>query len=84
MVKRFLKSGLTGFYFGVAEDERVGAGDRLERLSEHPDGLRVADVTRLYTTEKTNESLPSKAVSTAVLPQSWRGYFENQLERLQT
>jgi MOSC domain-containing protein YiiM len=84
MVKRFLKSQRTGFYFGVVEEGIVETGDQLERVAEHPDGLSVADVTRLYTTEKTNESLLRKAIATSVLPQSWRGYFEHQLERLQT
>ena len=45
--------------------------------------LRIADVTRLYTTEKKNEALLRKAISVEVLPESWRGYFEHQLERLQ-
>ena len=82
MLKKFLKSQRTGFYFGVVEDGQVRAGDELERVSEHPDGLTVADVTRLYTTEKTNTDLLRKAVSVAALPESWRGYFEHQLERL--
>jgi len=82
MVKRFLKSQRTGFYFGVVEEGRVQAGDELERLSKHPDGFPVADVTRLYTTEKANKALLSKAISLSALPESWRGYFERQLERL--
>jgi MOSC domain-containing protein YiiM len=82
MVKRFLKSQRSGFYFGVVEEGRVQAGDELERLSRHPDDLSVADVTRLYTTEKGNAALLSKAVSVSVLPESWRSYFERQLEKL--
>jgi MOSC domain-containing protein YiiM len=82
MVKRFLKSQRMGFYFGVREEGLVQAGDQLERLAEHPDGLSVADVTRLYTTEKTNVDLLRKAISVLALPESWRGYFEHQLEKL--
>ncbi len=82
MVKLFLKSQRTGFYFGVVEEGLVQAGDHLERVAAHPDGLRVADVTRLYTTEKTNEALLRKAIAVVVLPESWRSYFEHQLERL--
>ena len=83
MVKRFLKSQRTGFYFGVVEEGPVQAGDELERLTKHPDGFPVADVTRLYTTEKANTTLLSKAIAVAALPESWRGYFEHRLERLQ-
>lgn len=82
MVKRFLKSQRTGFYFGVVEEGEVQAGDRLERVVEHPSGLRVADVTRLYTSERKNRTLLKKAISVAALPESWRGYFKHQLETL--
>ena len=82
MVKRFLKSQRTGFYFGVVDEGLVQAGDRLERVAEHPGGLRVADVTRLYTTERKNKALLRKAISVEVLPDSWCGYFKHQLETL--
>jgi len=83
MVRRFLKSRRMGFYFGVVEEGMAQAGDQLERVAEHPDQLRVADVTRLYTTEKTNETLLRKAISVSALPEGWRTYFRDQLERLQ-
>ena len=83
MPKRFLQSGRSGFYFGVVEEGQVQAGDTLELLSKDPDGLRVADVTSLYTTERGNAALLRKAISTTALPDSWSGYFEHQLERLE-
>ncbi len=82
MVRRFLKSQRTGFYFGVLKEGVVQAGDSVELVAEHPDEPRVADVTRLYTTERTNEELLRKAISVAALPESWHGYFEHQLEKL--
>lgn len=82
MVKRFLKSQRSGFYFGIIEEGQVRAGDTLEPLTRHTDGLRVADVIRLYTTEKEDIDLLRKAVSVQALPGSWRGHFEHQLERL--
>ena len=83
MVKKFLLSRRTGFYFGVVEEGTIRAGDTLERVAEHPDGLRVAEVTSLYTTERGNEALLRKAISVKALPESWGSYFEHQLERLQ-
>ena len=82
MVKRFLRSQRTGFYFGVLKEGVVQVGDSLERVTEYQDGLRVADVTRLYTTERTNQKLLCKAISVAALSEGWRGYFEHQLEKL--
>ena len=82
MPKRFLQSQRTGFYFGVAEEGQVRASDALELLSKHPDGLTVADVTRLYTTERGNVELLKKAISVTALPDRWTGFFEHQLQRL--
>lgn len=83
MPKRFLQSQRTGFYFRVLEEGEVEAGDTLEPLSKHPDGLSVADVTSLYTTERGNVALLRKAIAVTALPESWSGYFEHQLERLE-
>ena len=83
MPKRFLQSQRSGFYFGVVEEGEVQAGDALELLSKHPDGLAVADVTRLYTTERGNIALLKKAIAATALPDSWSGYFGHQLERLE-
>ena len=82
MVKRFLQSQRSGFYFGVVAEGQVQAGDHVERVSEHAAGLRVADVTRLYTPDRENEPLLWKAASVMELPERWRGFFEHQLERL--
>ena len=62
---------------------QVQAGDALELLLKHPDGLTVADVASLYTTERGNIALLKKAISATALPESWSGYFEHQLERLE-
>ena len=82
MPKLFLRSQRTGFYFGVLEEGQVQAGDALELLTKRPDGLSVHDVTSLYTTEKGNVALLKKAIATTALPDSWTGFFEHQLERL--
>ena len=84
MPKRFLQSGRSGFYFGVVEEGHVEAGDAFERLSRHPDELAVADVTSLYTIERGNVALLKKAIAVRALPDSWSGYFEHQLERLES
>ena len=82
MPKRFLRSQRSGFYFGVVEEGEVKAGDTLDLLSKHPDGLTIADVTGLYTTEKDNVALLRKAIAATALPDSWKGSFANQLDSL--
>ena len=83
IVKRFLHSQRSGFYFGVEQEGTVKAGDEFERLSTDPQQLKVADVTRLYTTAKDNVDLLLKAVATSPLPESWKGYFKHRLEMIE-
>ncbi len=84
IVKRFLQSQRSGFYFGVEQEGTVQAGDRFELLSTDPQRLKVADVTRLYTTDKGDAELLKKAVATSALPEKWRGYFNHRLEKIKT
>ena len=82
MVKRFLKSQRSGFYFGIVEEGHLEEGDTLDLLAKQPDGLTVSEVTRLYSTDRENVELLRKAIAVSVLPESWRGYFAHQLEKL--
>lgn len=82
MVKRFLRSRRTGWYFSVAREGEISAGDSIERLSDEPHGIAVADITRLYTEERGNLDLLRRAVTVSSLPDGWRGYFQNRLDRL--
>src|SRR4051794_13336440 len=49
ILKRFLQSGRTGFYFSVSKEGEVGPGDPIEPVARGDDGLTVADVVSLYT-----------------------------------
>lgn len=82
IVKRFLRSGRPGFYFSVLEEGEVGTGDEIELLSRDENNITVADVTRLYVSEKDNLKLLYHAVQVEALPESWRGYFQRQIEKL--
>lgn len=82
IVKRFLQSQRSGLYFGVMQEGTVQAGDRFELVSTDSQRLKVADVTRLYTTDKGNAELLAKAVATSTLPGKWRDYFDHRLEKI--
>ncbi len=79
ILKRFLQSGRTGFYFAVAREGEVGAGDPIEPIARAHEGLTVADVVRLYTVDAENQELLRRAVETSALPESWRDYFRERL-----
>ena len=79
MVKRFLQSGRSGFYFAVEREGEVGAGDAIERLARNPSPLTVADVVALYAADSTNQPLLESASNHPSLPAAWREYFRKRL-----
>ena len=81
MVKRFLASRRTGFYFRVLQEGEVVAGDTLELVSRNDNNITVADITQLYTREKTDPELMHCAAQLEALPASWRDYFQEQVRR---
>ena len=83
IIKRFLVSERSGFYFSVLKEGEVGAGDELELIEKNDSGVRVVDVTRLYGSDKRNVDLLRRAIATKALPGSWREYFEKRIEGLQ-
>lgn len=82
IIKRFLRSGRTGFYVAVLQEGEVGAGDSIELISRDGNNITVADITRLYVSEKDNLDLLHRAVGVEALPESWRDYFRQQIEKL--
>ncbi len=82
IIKRFLESGRTGLYFAVTQEGEVGSGDSIETLSRDGNQLKVADVTRLYLEDRDDVEKLRRALRVEALPDSWKTYFEHQLERL--
>ena len=82
IVKRFLASERTGFYFAVLREGDVAAGDLIQLIERSDHSLKVSDVTRLYTREKHNSELLRRAIEVEGLPESWRSYFQHQLVKL--
>jgi len=79
MLKRFLKSMRTGFYFSVVEEGEVGAGDAIEPISRDAAGVTVTDIARLYLSKGKDQEALRRAVGVEALPASWRDYFLDQL-----
>jgi MOSC domain-containing protein YiiM len=81
IIKRFLVNRRTGFYFAVAREGKVTAGDAVELIGREQEDFSVADVTRLYAFEKNDAKGLHRAIEVEALPQSWKGYFRHQLEK---
>jgi len=82
ILKRFLQSGLTGFYFAVLKEGEVAAGDPIRLLQRDEHQVKVADITRLYRQDKHNLDLLRQVMTVDALPASWRDYFYARLARL--
>lgn len=82
ILKRFLASGRTGFYFAVLQEGEVGAGDPIELIKLNEGSVKVSEITRLYTTDKRNTELLRRAIKVEALPESWKSYFQHRLEKL--
>ncbi len=82
ILKRFLQSGLTGFYFAVLKEGDVAAGDPIRLLYRDEHQVKVADITRLYRQDRHNLDLLRRVLTVEALPASWREYFQQRLTRL--
>ena len=82
ILKRFLMSGMTGFYLAVLEVGEVAAGDSISLLHSDEHQVQVADIVRLYREDKYNLDLIRRVVAVEALPEEWREYFQERLEKL--
>ena len=81
IIKRFLASRRSGFYFAVTREGMVSAGDALELIGREQQGISVADITRLYAFEKDDLKALRRAIEVGALPENWKGYFRHQIEK---
>src|SRR5262245_30690895 len=81
MLKRFLASRRTGFYFAVLKEGEVQAGAAIELVRRDTHGITVAAITRLYAFGKDDLTMLRRVVEVEALPESWRRYFQHQIEK---
>jgi MOSC domain-containing protein YiiM len=79
IVKRFLRSGRTGFYLSVSQEGEVSAGDPVTLVARDAAAITVADIVGLHTADAANQELLRRASELPVLPDGWRGYFRKRL-----
>jgi MOSC domain-containing protein YiiM len=79
IVKRFLRSGRSGFYLAVLEEGQIAAGGSIEVLTRDEHGVTVADIVNLYQADATNQELLRKASDLPALPPDWRDHFRKRL-----
>ena len=79
MVKRFQRSGRSGFYLAVIREGEVASGNSIEFVGRDEHGVTVADIASLYARDRDNEDLLRRAVDVPALPESWKIYLRKRL-----
>jgi MOSC domain-containing protein YiiM len=81
MVKRFLASRRTGFYFAVVQPGLVEAGAAFERVYRPAHGVSVADLTRVYAFDQDDLSTTQRILQVEDLSDGWRDTFRQRLAK---
>ncbi len=84
MVRRFLASVRTGFYLAVTREGEVGAGDEIKVISRDENAVPVSEITRLYIAKRYDDGDVKslrRALRVGALPDGWKQYFGERLER---
>jgi len=81
MVKRFQRSGRSGFYLRVLREGELGAGDPIERFTTEPEALSVADIFELYGAAHPDPERLRRASELTALPEGWRAHFRARSSR---
>ncbi|HEY2091866.1 MAG TPA: MOSC domain-containing protein [Thermoanaerobaculia bacterium] len=79
MIKRFLRSGRTGFYLSVSREGELAAGDPIALVPAVGPAVTVAEIVSLYTVDESKQELLRRASGLAALPKGWRDYFRERL-----
>ena len=84
MVRRFLASGRTGFYLAVTCEGQVAAGDEIALIAQDENSVAVSEITRLYVAKRfapEDVHLLQRAMRVVALPQSWKDYFAERMQK---
>jgi MOSC domain-containing protein YiiM len=82
IIRKFLQSRRTGFYFAVLKEGAVKAGDKIDLISRDGNDVAISDITRLYAFERDDLATLRRAVKLEALSESWREYFQRRIEKL--
>jgi MOSC domain-containing protein YiiM len=79
MVRRFQRSGRSGFYLSVEREGDLQEGDAIEFISRDERKLTVADTVQLFNADAPDLALLKTAADHPGLPPSWQEDFSERL-----
>jgi MOSC domain-containing protein YiiM len=80
IIKRFMRSGRSGFYLAVVLEGELAAGDRVEIVSRDAKGVTVADVAATEKGDSLNRRLLERVIAVPALPESWKRHIRSRLK----
>jgi MOSC domain-containing protein YiiM len=83
MVKKFLASRRTGFYFAVTREGQVAARDEVKLLSRDPNAISISEFVELYVAKNwtaANITAIHRLFDLPSLPNDWKHYFHDRLQ----
>jgi len=72
MVRRFMESRRSGFYFAIAREGQLQTGDVIERLSREDGAVTIAELVGLFADDAPDPNLAHRALASAALPEFWK------------
>lgn len=79
ILRRFVQSRRTGWYFAVEREGAITAGDPIIRLGRPAESLSVAAVAELLFADRPNKEHLRRAATLSELAEDVRAYFRSQL-----
>ena len=79
MVKRFLHSRRSGFYFSIAQAGVIQAGDPIALVQRAVESVSIADMFRVYGFEPDDRATLERMAGLAQLSEGWRHFATQKL-----
>ncbi len=81
MLRRFQKSGRSGFYVAVHAEGDVAAGDAIEILERHPAAVSITELLHVYFDDGVDPARLREIMAIPALSDAWRAEFQERLHR---
>ena len=81
MIKRYLVSGRSGFYFSVIEPGDVGVGSQVEVLDRDTNNVTISDILRLYLGQTPDPELLRRMTNVTSLPENWKTQLQLRAQK---
>jgi len=78
IIKKFLLSELTGFYFAVLQEGQLSAGDQFDLIEKNKTERKGQRYNAPIYTRQAQHGVLRRAIGVEALPEGWRSYFQEK------